>query len=231
MHHVLLAARPFYDPGWFGYLNHVLRLAIRDHQALGTFAVVFAEELGIPLPAPGDVFIAFTGYLTTKGNLSLLSAYIAVVGGAVLGSASLMTLTKRFGRPLVVRFGGYIGITPNRLEWAEAKFRKYGIWSVIIGRHIPGMRIVLSAFAGLADMPFRYFVPSVFVSALAWATIFLYLGRALGPRVLGLFHLVPAHLVPWILWAAAVLVFFYLAWEHGIRHRLESRKPSPEHSR
>jgi membrane protein DedA with SNARE-associated domain len=86
-------------------------------------------------------------------------AYLAVVGGAVLGSACNLTITRRYGRPFIQRFGRSIGMTDERLLRAEGIFRRWGPWAIIIGRHIPGMRIVLSALSGILGVPYRVFIP------------------------------------------------------------------------
>jgi len=120
-----------------------------QYQTGGLFFVIFFEELGMPLPVPGDVAIAYGGYMTTTGAMQFPMAFLAVVVGAMLGSACNLTLSRRFGRPFIQRFDPYLGITDKRLAWAEQIFRRWGPWAIIVGRHIPGMRIVLSALSGI----------------------------------------------------------------------------------
>jgi membrane protein DedA with SNARE-associated domain len=135
------------EPPWWRALVHAVRVFVMEHQTGGLFLVIFFEELGIPLPVPGDVAIAYGGYLTTTGAIPYPMAYVAVVAGAVLGSACNLTISRRFGRPFVQRFGRYVGITEERMVRAEQIFKRWGPWAIILGRHIPGMRIVLSAFS------------------------------------------------------------------------------------
>src|SRR3989442_9509927 len=112
-------------PAWFWPVTRAIGRFIRDHQAVGLYLVIFAEELGIPLPAPGDVAIAWGGYLTTTGAIAYPMAYVAVIGGAVLGSFCLYSLSKRFGHPFLFRFGRYIGLHPQRLEKAARAFQRW----------------------------------------------------------------------------------------------------------
>ena len=230
MHDVLIAAQiaNFPDwlqaPDWFWPATRAVGHFVRNHQALGLFLVIFAEELGIPLPAPGDAAITYGGYLTTTGAMSYPAAFLAVVAGATTGSLCLYSLSRRFGHPFLVRFGPYVGLTTERLEGAERAFRRWGPWAVILGRHVPGMRIVLSAFAGVFELPRRVFVPCVFVSSLAWAAIFLEVGRVLGRNSRYLFRVVPAHLVPLVFVALALVWAGWLVYEHRIRPRREARR-------
>ena len=144
-------------------------------------------------------------------------AYVAVVSGAVLGSACNLTLSRRYGRPFIQRFGKYIGVTEEKLVRAEGIFKRWGPWAIIIGRHIPGMRIVLSALSGILEVPYRVFMPCVLVSATIWAAIFLEIGRRVGPRIREAFLIFPAHLLPWVFLGLALLVIGYLGYEHGYK--------------
>jgi membrane protein DedA with SNARE-associated domain len=100
---------------------------------------------------------------------------------------------------------------------AEGLFKRWGPWAIILGRHIPGMRIVLSALSGILGVPYRVFIPCVFVSALVWAAIFLEIGRRVGPRIREAFLVFPAHLIPWVLLGLGLLVIGYLGYEHGFK--------------
>jgi membrane protein DedA with SNARE-associated domain len=202
------------SPSWFRPLTRTLGHFVATHQSGGLFLVVLAEELGIPLPAPGDVAITWGGYLTTTGAIPLAAAYIAVVGGATLGSFCLFALSRRFGHPFIHRFGPYLGLRPSRLERAEAAFQRWGPWAIILGRHVPGMRIVLSALSGVFNVPARVFVPCVIISSTIWAAIFINLGRALGRNSRYLFRLLPVHLLPLVLLVLAALYVGWLIWDH-----------------
>ena len=215
------------EPSWLRPLTRVIRLFILNHQAGGLFFVIFLEELGVPLPAPGDAAIAYGGYLTTTGAIPYPFAYLAVVSGAVLGSACNLTISRRYGRPFIRRYGGYIGLTEAKLNRAERAFKRWGPWTIIIGRHIPGMRIVISALSGILNVPYRVFIPCVLFSATIWAAIFLELGRRLGPRVRDLLGIFPAYLLPWFGLGLVLLAIGYLAYEHGFVPKTRRRAVEP----
>ena len=205
------------EPTWWRPLTHAVQEFVQHHQSSGLFLVIFLEELGVPLPAPGDVAIMYGGYLTTTGKIPYPLAYAAVVCGALLGSTCNLTISRKYGRPFIQRFGRYIGVTEERLLRAEGLFKRWGPWAIIVGRHIPGMRIVLSALSGILGVPYRVFIPCVFVSALIWAAIFLEIGRRVGPRIREVFLVFPAHLIPWLVLGLGLLVIGYLGYEHGFK--------------
>jgi membrane protein DedA with SNARE-associated domain len=212
------------SPDWWVPATRALGHFVRTHQPVGLFLVIFAEELGIPLPAPGDVAITYGGYLTTTGAIAYPVAYVAVVVGATTGSFCLYALSRRFGHPFLVRFGPYVGVTAERLERAERAFRRWGPWAVIIGRHVPGMRIVLSAFAGVFEFPRRLFVICVLVSASIWAAIFLELGRMLGRNSRFLFRVFPAHLIPFAILLIVLVWVLWVVLERTWRPRQRARR-------
>jgi membrane protein DedA with SNARE-associated domain len=211
------------EPSWWRPLTHAVRVFLLHHQSSGLFLVIFLEELGVPLPVPGDAAIMYGGYLTTTGAIPYPLAYVAVVSGAVLGSACNLTLSRRYGRPFIQRFGKYVGINEEKLSRAEGMFKRWGPWAIIVGRHIPGLRIVLSALSGILEVPYRVFIPCVFVSATIWAAIFLEIGRRVGPRIREVFLIFPAHLLPWVLVGLAVVVIGYLGYEHGYKPKAWNR--------
>jgi len=218
IHHAILAGW-LQTPHWLWPAARAVGHFVRGHQALGLFLVIFAEELGVPLPAPGDAAITYGGYLTTTGAIPYPLAYLAVVAGATTGSFCLYALSRRYGHRFLVRFGPYLGLTAERLERAERAFQRWGPWAVIIGRHIPGMRIVLSAFAGAFGIRKRAFVVCVLVSSALWAAIFLELGRMLGRNSRFLFRVFPAHLLPLALLFVVLVWALWLAREHRSRRR------------
>ena len=234
--HLLLAAHlaaglPGFvqEPAWWRELARTVRLFILQHQTSGLFVVILLEEIGVPLPAPGDVAITYGGYLTTTGAIPYPLAYLAVIAGAVIGSTVNLTITRRYGRPFIRRFGRYVGIDDERLDQAERAFVRWGPWAIIVGRQVPGMRIVLSALSGILNVSYRVFIPCVLVSATIWAAIFLELGRLLGPRARFLFGLFPAHLIPWLLLGLGVLLIGYLGYEHGFKPKAW-RRPGQDRS-
>src|SRR5256885_14072928 len=97
------------DPVWWHEATKAVRVFILQHQTSGLFVVILLEEIGIPLPAPGDVAVTYGGYLTTTGAIPYPLAYVAGGARAGLGAALNLTVPPPDGGPVIRPFGRYVG--------------------------------------------------------------------------------------------------------------------------
>ena len=201
------------SPEWLRPAERAVRHFVMANPVPGLYLLIFSEEIGIPLPIPGDVVIMSAGYLISLGRLPYPLAVLAVMAGSLTGGYLNFTLSRRYGRRFLHRFGHHFGLTKGRLASAEVSFTRWGKWAIIFGRLIPGTRVLLSAFSGAFGVRPRVYLASVAISSAIWALVFLELGRQLGRRTYALFRLVPAHLLPWIVAVVALLVVAHHLWE------------------
>jgi len=143
------------------------------------FGLLYLEESGIPVPLPGDVYVIYVGHRAATLPLGLLGAWLGLTACVALGATNLYLVSRRWGRRMVERGSRIIHLTPERLERAERWFQRWGPWALIIGRHIPGLRIPLTVGAGIFEVPYRVFLASVVVSTAIWSGLFLSLGIAI----------------------------------------------------
>ena len=144
---------------------------------LGLFLILFAEEGGIPLPIPGDIFIATVAALPKTNYLALVAT---VTAATLCGSTILFTLARFFGHKLILKFGKYIKLTPEKIKKIEGWFEKHGGKTIVIGRLIPGLRIVTPAIAGIFEVSYRTFWLYTAIAAFIWANIYFLIGRFFG---------------------------------------------------
>jgi membrane protein DedA with SNARE-associated domain len=171
----------------------------------GLFVVILAEEGGVPLPIPGDLFIAAMGFLAHQGRASFAPTAAVVTTATVLGATALYLVSRHAGRPLLVKVMRRFGFTEAREQRLEGWLTRHGATAVVVGRLIPGLRIVMTVVAGVLRLRHRTFVVGTFFAGLLWSTIYFWLGYALGAgyeRVAGQVPL--ERLWPWAAGAAAV---------------------------
>lgn len=184
---------------------------------LALFVILLVEEVGVPLPLPGDLALLFAGYLVGRGvlrfDVTLLVALAAVLGGA----SALYALTRRYGHPLLARYGRRIHLDEGRLRRFEATSRRFGPAGVFVVRLVPGMRIYTAALAGLTGVPFTRFFVALAPAALVWAAGFVAIGYRVGEGWDELAALLEHH----VGWVMAVVVPLLLvgalgwAWRTG----------------
>jgi membrane protein DedA with SNARE-associated domain len=145
------------------------------------FALIYIEESGPPLFIPGDAFLLYVGHRLPHNFPVLLAAWLGFTLAVTLGATNLYLLSRRYGRRLLEhRLARFLELTPSRLDRAESWFARYGPWTLVFGRHIPGFRVPLTVAAGILKLRYRVFAISVAVSSAAWAGVFLLLGVVFG---------------------------------------------------
>lgn len=147
---------------------------LEKYSYLGLFGILFAEEGGVLLPIPGDIFIAISSALPHSNYFLIVST---VVAATLAGSTILFTLSKKFGHKLLVKYGQIIKITPDKIIKIEKWFKKYGGLAIVIGRLIPGLRIVTPVAAGLFEVPYKTFWLYTTIAAFIWANIYFLIGK------------------------------------------------------
>ena len=146
----------------------------------GIFGLMVVE--GIITPIPSEFIMPFAGYLVALGVLNPLAVIAAGTAGAAVGNVVAYHIGMRLGRPLIARWGRFVGLGVDDLEWAEAWFRKYGDIGVLVGHAIPGVRSIISFPAGIGRMRLRNFVVLSTVGAAVWNTVLVGAGYYLLER-------------------------------------------------
>jgi len=161
----------------------LLLIAVLEHQYVVLFLVVAIEEAGVPLPAPTDVVIAFYGY-RARGNIPDLAQVVLVCAlASTVGTLVPYFLARRFGPSVAHRLAIWIDVDPAQVDrWTE-RIHRHGFIAVVVGRLIPGARVVMSLVAGTAKVPVYQFSPGVFIAASIYWTFWVTVGAALGPMV------------------------------------------------
>lgn len=167
------------------------RLFERVGTALGpyTYAVVGALaflETGafVGLLAPGETAVLVGGVVAGQGQIDPLVLIGIVWSCAFAGDLTSYFVGRRLGRQFLLRHGGRLKITEERLAQVEGFFERRGGTTILIGRFIGLVRALAPFVAGASRMPLRSFVPYDILGSGLWASLFVVLGyvfwRSLG---------------------------------------------------
>jgi membrane protein DedA with SNARE-associated domain len=146
----------------------------------GLIAALMALESTF-VPIPSEVIIPPAAYLAhTQGQFSFLGVVLAGTAGSWAG-ASLMYWGARFlGRPLIMRFGRYVGLGPRKIELAEHWCAHYGAPGVFFSRLLPVIRHLIGIPTGILRMDFRWYALATLAGSLLWCSVLAWLGMTVG---------------------------------------------------
>ena len=188
-------------------MTATLSSLVSHYGVLAVLLLMAAESCGIPFPS--EVIMPSAGLLAATGHMNLAEAILAGAAGNLLGSLVAFALAARFGEPLLLGPGRWIGIRAHHLELADGWFQRWGLWAVFLGRVLPVVRTYISFPAGLARINLVWFSVLTFVGALPWCAALALVGYTLGKnydRVSGPIQL--AAVVIAVLVAMVVVVWY-----------------------
>ena len=169
---------------WLATLQRDAAGFLDTHSLLAACLLLFVEEAGVPIPIPGDFAMVLIGAQARAGRLALWQAILALETATVFGGGVLYAASRWAGRPLVLRYGRVLRLTPERLLQAERRIERHGVLAVAVARLVPGLRIVSVIACGLFGVPVRVFVPGLVAGSLVYTTAYTLLGFFVGPAIL-----------------------------------------------
>ena len=200
----------------------LLFLVVLEHQYVLLFFIVAIEEAGVPLPAPTDVVIAFYGY-RARGDIPELAQVVLVCAlASTAGTLVPYFLARRFGPSLAHRLARWIDVDPAQVDrWTE-RIHRHGFVAVVLGRLVPGARVVMSLVAGTAKVPVYQFSPAVFLAASIYWTFWVTIGAALGP----MFRRLAGPYITYVAIALPIVVVTFFVYRHLRARRKWSEPPT-----
>ncbi|HEV3406025.1 MAG TPA: DedA family protein [Candidatus Dormibacteraeota bacterium] len=151
---------------------------IAAYGLVAVFVLMVGESCGLPFPS--EVIMPTSGLLAATGHMNLVAAIFAGAAANLVGSLIAYGLAARFGEPLLLGPGRYVGIRRHHLEIADGWFKRWGLLAVLIGRVLPVVRTYISFPAGLARVDLARFSILTFVGALPWCAALALVGYELG---------------------------------------------------
>ena len=199
----------------FERLSEIFTSVIASTGYLGIFVLMVLESMVAPVPS--ELVMPFAGFLVVDGKLNLW--LVIFVSGLASVTGSLISYAfAYFGeKELVHRFGKFVFLDKDELEWTEQWFRKRGSITIFFSRFIPVIRHLISIPAGLGRMNLKHFILFTAVGATAWNTLLLWVGMQLRERW-DIVHKYSNQLDVLIVALLAIAVAYY-AYRHLRRHR------------
>jgi membrane protein DedA with SNARE-associated domain len=140
----------------------------------GLLLLLFLGEIGLPFPEDATLILA--GFLIAQGITVLVPTLSVVYLGLLITDFSLYLVGKRYGRKLFEYKRLRKILSPDRLSWLEQKFEKWGVWVVLVGRHVVGIRAQIFLSAGISKMSSIKFILADALSAIFTVLIMVGIG-------------------------------------------------------
>ncbi len=196
------------------------------YDAVGYVGVAVAVALEtIVAPIPSEVILPMAGWKVSQSAadpsvvepltglawnipLAVLLATLGSLVGAVVG----YYIGAWGGRPLLDRYGRYVGIGDSDLDRAERWFQRWGNAAVFFGRMVPLVRTFVSYPAGISRMPMGRFLLFSALGSLPWNAALIGAGYVVGEN----YAQIEAALKPfeYVIYAVvlALVAYFVVRW-------------------
>ncbi len=186
------------------------------HGYLVVFALVAAEQIGLPLPALP--ILLGIGALAGEGRYSVWLALLVAVAASLAADLVWYGLGRSRGRA-ILRVLCRISLEPDScVRRTEQVFARHGARTLLYAKLVPGLNTAAPPLAGMLGMPAGRFVLYDGAGAALWAGAFIGLGRAFDDQLLRVLALAEGATTT----AAAVvlgLVLLYVAIKFWQRQR------------
>jgi membrane protein DedA with SNARE-associated domain len=203
-----------------------------DKLATGGYLLIgllMALESSI-VPLPSEVVIPPAAHLSHTGQIPIGLPGIVIAGtlGSWLGATLMYWAARLAGRPLVMRYGRLVLISPDKVEGAERWAAHYGSMGIFISRLLPVVRHLIGIPAGIVRMNYKAFSIYTLLGSGIWCAVLCYVGIKMGQDdklMKGELHRISL----WLGGAMLVLGGMYYFFVHRhMRARPEVRSPQSE---
>lgn len=141
------------------------------------FGIAYIENL-IP-PMPGDVLVAFAGYLAAEGVILIFPVWSLTIIASVVGFMTMYWLGYKWGEQIENNRKSHFILRFIPYKYFRRGRRWMSIWGqgvVIANRFLAGTRSVISLTAGMSRLKIFPTILSSLVSSVLWNSLLLGMG-------------------------------------------------------
>lgn len=197
--------------------------ALQDNALWVVFVNVLLQQLGLPIPAVPTLMIAGSLAATPGAAPALLS--VAVVA-SVIADVVWYVVGRLLGYRVLAGLCR-LSINPGScVSRTEERFLRWGIWSLVVAKFVPGFSTVAPPIAGTLRMGLLGFISAAAAGAAAWAGSALIAGWLLRDQVLGVLAVLSAN-GPLALAVVAAMLAGWFGWKWWQKSRFERLAAMP----
>src|SRR6476659_7519652 len=142
---------------------------------------VLLQQIGLPIPAVPTMMLA--GGLAVTGRIDFASAFAISVAASLVADLLWFWAGRRYGYP-VLRFLCRISLSPDTcVRQTENIFERWGFFSVVISKFVPGFATVAPPIAGALRMRLSSFALASAASAALWVGAAMIAGAVFAQQI------------------------------------------------
>lgn len=198
-------------------LNQLFEFAVFLVDRLGYVGIwlgMTIESAAVPLPS--EAIMGFAGFFVSMGKFNLFLAALAGALGNITGSTIMYVIGYVGGKPLLLKYGKYLGVSEDEFKKGEEWLKKYGDKAVFFAQLLPVVRTYVSLPPGVLRMNYPKFILYTFLGALLWCLGLAYAAMKLGQHWQDLTHYLKGF--EYVVLAVIGLGIVYLAWYKVVPH-------------
>jgi membrane-associated protein len=151
---------------------------IATYGYMGIFAIIFLES-GLIFALPGDSLLFTTGLFVSVYHFNLVFLIALIFLATFLGGLMGYEIGKYLEYLRKFSFFNKI-LKQEYINKAHEFFAKHGAYAIIFSRFVPILRTFTPIVAGIALVPYKFFIKYSLISSILWATTITLAGYYLG---------------------------------------------------
>ena len=195
-------------------------LLTQQFPSIGLFILLILGGIGLPFPE--DATLILCGYLIAHNVIPLFRALIIVYAGLLIADTIMYHLGKKYGRSIVTHRWFHRFLSPHKLEALEKTFKRRGIFIILFGRQVIGLRGQIFLVAGIMRMRYLKFILTDAVAALVTISLMVGIGYV-GGNNLERIQKNMKSIAHWVIFIALTAAAIYLIIKYFRSRRKRSR--------
>lgn len=187
---------------------------------LGIWLGMTIESAAVPLPS--EAIMGLAGYFVSLGKLNLYLAALAGAVGNITGSTFMYFVGLYGGKPQLLKYGKYVGVSEEEYEKGVLWLNKYGDKAIFFAQLLPVVRTYVSLPPGVLKMDFKKFIFYTFVGSYLWCLFLAYVAMRLGSHWEDITNYMKGF--QYVVIAAIVLGMCWLAFYKLQKHHYKLKK-------
>ena len=128
-----------------------MTVLIENSPYIGLFALLILGGIGVPF-FPEDATFILCGFLIQAQTVKTVPALLVIYLGVLIADFILYSFGRKYGRMVVSHRRFHRFLSPEKLTDLEKRFKRKGIFFILLGRHFIGLRAQIFIVSGIMRM-------------------------------------------------------------------------------